>query len=264
VRENKVDKKELLNHLWTARWYLNRNDAKNALPEVSKVIDLLEGKTVEEEKDRPSNPMPSDFGSGFTEPEFVTVKGVKFQARGNYQTASGTFEGLVVHYTVSNRTQASARAVVSWLASQNLGCMVMDEDGKIYIPEGFDVLKHWGHHAGTSKWGNRTSVSKYFAGMEICGWGLNSKVGPYREAKKGDGYIVAGKYQAFTEAQEKSLVNFILWAKHHNKAFNLDNVVGHDELRKEAGKLGDKQDPGASLSMTMPKFREHLKSLAKK
>ena len=32
-------------------------------------------------------------------------------------------------------------------------------------------------------------------------------------------------------------------------------VTFKDELRKEAGKLGDKQDAGGSLSMTMPKLR---------
>ena len=67
--------------------------------------------------------------------------------------------------------------------------------------------------------------------------------------------------QAFTEAQEKALINFILWAKSKNPNFSLDNVVGHDELRREAGKLGDKQDPGGSLSMPMPEFRKHVKDL---
>jgi len=190
-------------------------------------------------------------------PEFVVVKGVRYVDRGAYKTPSGNFSGLVVHYTVSGRTANTARAVIDWLASQGYGCMAMDEDGKIYIPEGFDVFKSWGYHAGVSKWQGHSSVSDIFAGMEICCWGLNSKVGPYRESK-GEANIIPGKYQMYTEAQEKSLINFILWARTKNLEFKLENVVGHDELRAEAGRRGDKQDPGNSLSMTMPMFRSFL------
>lgn len=195
-----------------------------------------------------------------TEPEFVTVEGVRFKDRGHYQTQSGMFSGLTVHYTCSGRAPKNARGVVNWLAEQGYGCMVMDEDGKIYIPEGFDVFRSWGDHSGVSKWNGRSSVSDIFAGMEICCWGLNSSVGPYRESK-GEANIIRGRYQQYTEEQEKALVNFILWALTKNPEFKIDNVAGHDELRAEAGKRGDKQDPGASLSMTMPAFRDYLKKL---
>lgn len=259
--------KKLAEKLWTARWAINAGKKKESIEAVTAALVHIGAEPVsslpaDKEPDRPSSPPPAPL-KGITEPEFVIVKGVKFPDRGPYQTPSKTFEGLTIHYTVSGRTAASARAVVGWLASQGYGCMVMDEDGKIYIPEGFDVIREWGHHAGVSKWGNRSSVSKYFAGMEICCWGLNSKTGPYREAKKGDGYVVPGKYQTYTAAQEKALTNFILWARSINPAFRLENVVGHDELRVEAGKRGDKQDPGASLSMTMPAYREHLAKLEK-
>lgn len=91
---------------------------------------------------------------------------------------------------------------------------------------------------------------------------MNSKVGPYRTVKESDGYIVAGKYQAYTQAQENALINFILWAKSKNPEFDFDYIAGHDELRKEAGIKGDKQDPGGSLSMSMPKFRNLIKAKA--
>lgn len=199
---------------------------------------------------------PNDIISSIMEPIFKTVKGVKYKDRGNYKTQSGMFSGLVVHYTVSGNAPTG---VVNWLAGQGYGCMVMDYDGVIYIPEGFDVLKSWGYHAGVSKWNGRSSVSDIFCGLEICNWGLNSKVGPFRTVTTEQGYVVAGTYQQYTEAQEKSLINFCLWAKKHNPEFSFDNVVGHDELRREAGKLGHKQDPGGSLSMTMPMLRELLK-----
>lgn len=200
--------------------------------------------------------LPELPGASVITPLFKLVKGVKYKDRGNYNTDSGMFSGLTVHYTVSGNAPTG---VVNWLAEQGYGCMVMDFDGVIYIPEDFDVLKSWGYHAGVSKWNGRSSVSDVFCGLEICNWGLNSKVGPFRTVTTEQGYVVAGTYQQYTEAQEKSLINFCLWAKKHNPEFSFDNVVGHDELRREAGKPGDKQDPGGSLSITMPTLRELLK-----
>ncbi|WP_131539929.1 N-acetylmuramoyl-L-alanine amidase [Pedobacter nototheniae] len=212
--------------------------------------------------------MPADIAmvnktiAGITEPVFVTVKGIKFKDRGNYATPSEKFKGLTVHYTVSGRTAANAEGVINYLKNEGFGCMVMDENGIIYIPEQFDIFKNWNYHSGVSKWKGITNVSDYFAGMEICCWGLGSAVGPYREVKVAEGYIVAGKYQKYTEAQEKSLINFILWAKSKNDEFDLDYVAGHDELRKEAGKVNDKQDPGGSLSMPMAALRDLVKAKA--
>ena len=202
--------------------------------------------------DKPEVPLSKE-----TEPLFKVVKGVKYKDRGNYKTDSGMFSGLVVHYTVSGNAPTG---VVNWLASQGYGCMVMDYDGVIYIPEDFDFLKSWGYHAGVSKWNGRSSVSDIFCGLEICNWGLNSKVGPFRTVTTEQGYVVAGTYQQYTEAQEKSLINFCLWAKKHNPEFSFDNVCSHDELRREAGHLGAKQDSGGSLSMPTFKLRELLKN----
>lgn len=257
------NKKQIADCLYTARWALNNNKNQHAYEKVTEALEILGYITKKGEHDieRDDSPMPEDF-IGFKEPTFVVVKGVSYKKHGNYRTPSGMFKGLVVHYTVSGRSASNAAGVVRYLASKNLGCMVMDEDGKIYIPEGFDVLKHWGSHAGTSAWEGDSGLSDEYAGMEICCWGRGSKVGPYRESK-GEANIIAGKYQAYTEAQETSLINFILWALHNNPSFKIDLICGHDEARAAAGKKGDKQDPGASLSMTMPQFRAHLKSLKK-
>ncbi len=256
--------KKLADLLWTARWAIKNNKPDAAYNEITNaLVHIGAEKAAEEiEPDRPDNPMPEDYLSGIEEPEFVIVKGVKFKERGFYKTPSGKFSGLVVHYTVSGRKASNARNVVSWIASQGWGCMVMDEDGKIYIPEGFDIFSDWNYHAGVSKWGALSNVSNHFAGMEICCWGMNAKEGPYRESK-GEANIVAGRYQTYTDAQEKALTNFILWARTKNPEFKLENVVGHDELRAAAGKKGDKQDPGASLSMTMPSYRSLLEQKEK-
>ena len=251
--------KELANILWTARWAADHKKNELASDEITKALRHI---GAEKETDRPTVNPPKVDEPKFYEPTFIVHKGIRFKnQRSKYSTASGTFEGLVVHYTVSGRTPTAAKNVLAWLADNNLGCMVMDENGAIHIPEGFDVFRNWSSHAGTSQWKGRSSVSQYFAGIEVCCWGLGSKTGPYRTVTTKEGYVVAGKYQAFTEAQERALINFILWAKSKNASFDLDNVVGHDELRREAGKLGDKQDAGGSLSMPMPKYRAHLKGL---
>lgn len=254
--------KVLADHLWTARWAVKNNKTDVAYDEITDALTHIGALKPEpaEEKDRPNDPMPEDFESGFTEPVFRVVKGVRFKTT-SYRTASGRFEGLVVHYTVSGRKEKNARGVVSYLASKGYGCMVMDEDGVIYIPEGFDVFRSAAAHAGDSAWNGRRGLNYYYAGMEICCWGKDSKEGPFRESK-GEANIISGRYQAYTEAQEKALSNFILWARARNPEFKLENVCGHDEARAAIGKRGDKADPGASLSMTMPAYREHLKKLS--
>lgn len=212
-------------------------------------------------------PIPSPVITGIKEPKFVVVTGVKFKDRGDYETPSGNFKGLTVHYACSGNSEKSARGVIEYLASQGFGCMAMDKDGIIYIPEGFDIFKTWGYHSGVSKWKGISSVSDRFAGMEICCWGRNPPATVPQNEKRtvttSQGYVVAGTYQKYTPEQEASLINFILWAKSKNKEFDLDYIAGHDELRKEAGKLGDKQDPGGSLSMTMPALRALVKQKAK-
>lgn len=275
------DKKKVMEHLWTARWYLTQKpDMVGAVKdEVSKALVLLGDKWEEantgtpvidagEEPDRISVVMPDDFGlTKIESPNIVRVK-QPFVNRGAYQTPSGMFEGLVIHYAVSGRTSASAKGVLRWLhegdGKYNKGglmCMTMDENGIIYVPEKFDIYRNWGHHAGKSKWKQWTSVSNRFAGLEVCCWGRNPPAhakGPFRESK-GEANIIAGRYEAFTEAQVRSLINFLMNCKLENPNFSFDNVVGHDELRAEYGLKGDKQDPGASLPWTMPEFRELLK-----
>ena len=192
----------------------------------------------------------------FTAPEVRIVGGVKYETK-PYATMSGNFAGLVVHYTVSGRSAESAKGVVRYLASKGLGCMVMDENGIIYVPEGFDLLTSSAAHAGLSKWGGYGGLNSYFAGMEICGLGKDARVGPFRTSGP-DANIMPGTYQAFTSAQENALTNFIAWALSVNSNFSIGNVCGHDEARAEAGLKGNKSDPGASLSMTMPAYRKYL------
>lgn len=213
-----------------------------------KIFNLLSDKVVKE---------PERTGKGWVKPDFVVVKGVKFKTHGQYRTNSGKAKGLVVHYTVSGSEATNAQGVVKYLSSKGLGCMVMDAYGTIYIPEGFDVEKSVAYHAGTSSWQGASGISRYCMGMEICNWGLlnatsKKKVKKLRKSS-GKHNIKAGEYEPYTPEQEEALVNFILWQKDSNPEFKIDWVVGHDEIAPTR-----KQDPGASLSMSMPEFREYL------
>lgn len=197
---------------------------------------------------------------GFTTPIFVKVKGVNYKEY-KYATKSKKAEGLVVHYTVSGRASSSAVGVLKYLANNGLGCMVMDEDGVIYMPESFDIFNDAAAHAGKSSWNGYTGLNDEFMGMEICNWGRSSSedkaYGRTRFSEANEN-IIKGWYQPYTEKQEKSLINFCRWAKSKEPAFKFENVCGHDEARADYGLKGDKQDPGASLSMVMPKLRKLL------
>jgi N-acetyl-anhydromuramyl-L-alanine amidase AmpD len=194
-------------------------------------------------------------------PNIVVVKGVQLELQGKYRTKTGEALGLVVHYTVSGGSAENAQNVLKYLARRGLGCMVMDHDGVIYVAENVDLTRSVAWHAGTSAWRSRSGMSRYLMGMEICCWGkldADTKprvTGDVRSRTAVDN-IKTGEYETYTKAQEKALQDFIFWQLDTNPEFRIDYVVGHDEI---AG--GRKSDPGASLSMTMPKYRSHLRRL---
>ena len=250
-------------HLYTARWAITKAINDN---DYGAVLDLAAGSIIQakalsitEEPERPDEP-PAIID--YAIPEVVKVAGVKAPSRGNYRTDSGKAQGLVVHYTVSGRTKKSAKAVLSGLVRRGLCCMVMDEDGVIYVPENFDLVRDVGYHAGASSWKGKTSVSFYCMGMEICNWGrLNSETKQYAKdfrVSEGKDNVKKGEYEKYTAAQEESLINFIMWQLDTNPEFQIDWIVGHDEVAPTR-----KTDPGASLSMTMPQLRSHIKGLVK-
>jgi peptidoglycan hydrolase-like protein with peptidoglycan-binding domain len=72
--------------------------------------------------------------------------------------------------------------------------------------------------------------------------------------------IYPGWYQKYTQAQEDTLFKLCMFLKEQAPDyFDFDLVVGHDEACDVGGRAGDKNDPGAALSMDMPAFREKLK-----
>jgi N-acetyl-anhydromuramyl-L-alanine amidase AmpD len=182
-------------------------------------------------------------------------------------------QGAVVHFTAGRSLEGDKNAenTVKGGVKNGYAFFVISSTGTVY--QNFP-LSHWGSHAGVSKHPVLgTSVSRKLVGIEICNAGSLKKKGDkyvswfdeeYTEAQvrkvsKKDN-MQAGIYHKYTEAQEKALVDLIIWMHKNNpKVFSLDLVLGHDEVCAPKGR---KNDPGGSLSMSMPELRAHLKKLA--
>lgn len=249
--------------LFTARWAITEALDKNDYEKLDVAWDsIAQAKadiiTGDIEPDRP-NKEPIDDPNQAASVEFISLPNVRYKLNGNFRTPSGRPKGVVVHYTVSGRQERNARGVVNYLAGKNLGAIVMDQDGKLYIPSNFDPMKHVVWHAGKSSWKGKSGVSQYCVGIEVCCWGrldgtprLQS-LATEKKFFKNEKNIVQGTYELFTEAQIRSLVNLIKFIAQDNPEFDKDWIVGHDEISP-----GRKQDPGGSLSMTMDEFRKQF------
>lgn len=237
----------------------------------------------------PKAPEPVKIPTGhenhkYEEPKILMVD-VAISAHGSFKTKSGKPLGMVHHYTAGHLSpdHRQVTGMLQSLGKRGLGCMGMDEQGVIYVPKSLGFTKI-GYHAGSSKWLGKTSLNQYLLGMEVCNpgkvyahkgeffayWDVDSKRIPrsnakpldpdrVREWKTSPGEQHKGFYFAFTDAQEKALINFDLWQKKTNPEFSFDWCVGHDEISQSG-----KTDPGACLSMPMADFRELLKRLEKK
>lgn len=253
--------------LYSARWALTKaiesDDYGNVLDfAIDKIMQAKADYIApppDEEPERPSAVVVDQYPN--------IVKGdFDVKTHGQYRTKTGEAEGLVVHFTAG---RYDADATLKYLSRQGLGCMVMDQFGNIIMaPNQYENPKLVAYHAGKSSWKGKTSVSYYFAGMEICCAGLLDSKGKawygeqiqaadVRKVEKKDN-VAAGLYHKFLPAQEKALMDYCLMQLRLNPMFKIENVVGHDEVSP-----GRKTDPGGSLSMTMPEFRELLTKKAK-
>lgn len=214
----------------------------------------LPGEPIDVPKEEGPQTAPSTLGDV---PVFVTVKGVQYKEHGSYKTKSGKALGMVLHYTVSGRTRQSAINVVHSLASRGLGAVVMDEDGICYIPENYDPIRDIVYHAGVSSWKGKTSISTYNIGLEVCGWGTDAVARGVKDIRDykdiGEG-AASGKYQKFTDAQEKAIIIFAKWILKNSPDADVDWFVLHSEIAPSR-----KDDAGGSFSMSMKQFRQLLK-----
>lgn len=190
-------------------------------------------------------------------------------------------QGAVVHFTASRSENGDADAIstIQSMTNRHVGVhFVISRTGKIFqtLP-----LTEWGSHAGRSSYpGLGASVSSKLIGIEICNAGEvkktergyepwwntpgNPKNSYYSEdevryVEAGDNIRASGHYLKYSKEQEESLVRILLWLRAQKPdIFEIKYVVGNDEVSPDR-----KNDPGGSLSMTMPKFRAHLEALEK-
>lgn len=224
-------------------------------------------------------PSLSDFGkkqdkypSAIQNPD-----GLKMKTHGTYD--KGYPEGLCLHFTdgYSAKGEEDAMNTLAGGINDGYAYFVNDRNGVIYQTY---PISEWGYHCGVSSWPNLgSSLNNKIIGIESCGMGqvalrsdgsYGSKEVPSMKeywtkddvrAVKAPPYVNAGTYLKFSPAQERSLVEFILWLAVQSgmgEAF-IDNVVGHDEIAPDR-----RDDPGGSLSMPASDFRKKLKELYKK
>lgn len=184
-------------------------------------------------------------------------------------------EGLIVHCTAG---RGDAAAALNWQLVNGYAYLVLEKSGQLWQGHPLDM---WGSHAGQAfheEWGPH--VSMHTLGCEcICAGALVRQTdgrfkscfgtiippenvrefhppgNPWKDREA----QTPGYYEKLTEAQEETLANLAWWLAANTPAgvFSLDNVLGHDEVEDPPGR---KSDPGGSLSMAMPKFREYLKA----
>lgn len=224
-------------------------------------------------------------------PKIVQVKGLRMneKKKWRFQTPNGMPFAAGVHYTASAESiedNTDAISILRYLVNNGLCCVVVDQDGVGYVPENFDPFKEWGSNYGRSFWRGSDSVSRFIMGLEIVNAGklvkFNNKYYAWFDldydpktnkpvgVKKGKSHhpnprisgardnIQAGAYDPFTPEQEQFIIDINREIKARNPYFDVEWVVGHDEVAKPKGR---KSDPGASLSMTMPEMRRALKEI---
>jgi hypothetical protein len=237
----------------------------------------------------PSKPEPSDSQSTgrltlwYPKRIKTEVEDLRMRTRGKYK--KGFPQGAVVHFTAGRSRdkdkcgrgrspiEQGIRGVRSAVDNRSYVYFVIDRDGNVF--QNFP-LNEWGYHAGSSSYpGLPGSVSDELVGIEIQNAGKLEKVKDgvwkawFTKTSKGDGYFYEdevrhtegkanqkkGTYHKYSKKQEEALLELLEWMYDEGRGvFDYELVVGHDEVAPSR-----KNDPGASLSMTMPELRALLK-----
>lgn len=199
-------------------------------------------------------------------PALGEVINPEMKTRGKYKY--GYPQGAIIHFTAG---RDNAKATMAYGRSQGHAYLCIAGSGTIYQAH---PLNRWGYHAGKSYVkGLGSGVSQYLVGIEVCCAGkLEKKPNGTFRSWFGETYsddevrystrranIQPGWYHQYTTEQEASLVKLIKWLYWQSGGlFKLEYVLGHDEVSPVR-----KNDPGASLSQTMPEFRSYLSQLIK-
>lgn len=180
-----------------------------------------------------------------------------------YVYADGYPTGAIVHHTAGATIESS----LNHLRQVGYPCMGVARDGRVFQPFS---LARGGPHSNT--WHHRHMV-----GIENAGWGkLQYRDGKFwawpenyrrvqvpehrvRHIPRQNANQQVGYYEMFRPEQESALVELLVWLHTNNpRVFKIDNILGHDEVAPRS-----KNDPGGSLSMTMPELREIVRDLCK-
>lgn len=207
-------------------------------------------------------------------PDFAIQSPQRMPTRGGYP--KGFPFGAVVHHTAGHD---GAEKTIAGGVKNGFAFWVIQRDGALHCAHDAD---RYGYHCGESKWLQQVKklggggMNSRLIGIEICAYGrLDEKGGklytyfgkevPRAEARYCDGSSpdqCKGWYHRFTPEQEATLMRTLLWLKRQRPdVFDFDCVLAHAEI---SGKLGlgywRKNDPSASLSLTMPQLRAKLKA----
>lgn len=277
--------------LWPGNWFKKKKKPARAI----EVVEIPEEVENEGERDNEDIDKPDDLGIEeekypSNERKLIYPKaiyyGEEMRTRGRYKNDYP--QGAIIHFTAGRsrkKSEGGTRAKdthkemgkksIDSAIKKNAYCYAInDRNGNIH--QAFK-LNRWGAHAGKSSWpGIRGGVSDELLGIEnqCAGRVKKERAGLYKAyfttPSKGDKYflenevrhydadienIQKGIYHILSKEQEKGLVEYLLWLKRNNPGiFDFDKVLSHDEVAPDR-----KNDVGGSLSMTMNKFRAHLK-----
>lgn len=198
------------------------------------------------------------------------------RSRGEYPLQYPEF--AIVHYTAGRREYRNLDEYSSGLNAMQYS---IRQNSYAYFVIGFDgtvlqslPLNKWGYHAGKAYHDglNTSSVSKRGVGIEVCcaggpltyvskggktgyeSWyGEKYSENQVRIKTKAEYMADGGAYLKFTEAQEKSLEDLLIWLAGNNRVFSIGNIRGHHEVSPRR-----KNDPGPSLSYPMREYRSYL------
>ena len=188
-------------------------------------------------------------------PEFVAT-GLEMRKRW-----SAAPKGMIVHFHAGHAdSRINSISVLKQGIKNGYTYMCMEEDGKVYHHG--HKLTFWtqGYHCGTKHHYDHIGMEVINSGKlenrngKLYTW-FDKEIPSERViAYNNKDNIVSGYYEVFTDEQIKSLVGLCHYLKDNYPSFSFDNVLGHDEVA-----VGRKNDPGGSLTMTMPEFRKLVK-----
>jgi N-acetyl-anhydromuramyl-L-alanine amidase AmpD len=239
------------------------NDLKGSASYVCKRSQEIKVEPAKEEG-KPSEPVKKKF------PVTIVESKVRHVTRWDMEC-----ESLLIHYTAGRQIADPTGSInMANDPDHSAYCYwVMASDGIVYKTH---ELNRGGYHSGTFH--HRT-----YLGIEVMCPGRLTKFennwypwynidrsgipkgDPWPEDQiryfKGNSTQIEGHYAKYTEAQEAALVGLVQYLKDNCPKFSIDKIRGHDTACFEAGYPGAKNDPGGSLSMSIPDYIKYLKTV---